>query len=326
MTEQPKIFVAGHRGMVGSAIMRTLRAQGQDNIVTRTHAELDLTDQAAVRAFMQTERPNQVYLAAAKVGGIHANNTYPAEFIYANLMMEANVIHEAFTAGVKQLLLLGSSCIYPKLAPQPMMESALLTGTLEPTNEPYAIAKIAGIKLCESYNRQYGASHGIDYRSVMPTNLYGPGDNYHPENSHVIPAMLRRFHVAKLEGAPSVAIWGTGTPRREFLYVDDMAAASVHVMNLDKSTYDTHTSPMQSHLNVGYGEDLTIAALAELVRRVVGYQGAIVFDTSKPDGTPRKLMDSTRLASLGWRAQVPLEEGLRHAYADFVRNTSTASN
>ncbi|MGN6263114.1 MAG: GDP-L-fucose synthase [Ralstonia sp.] len=326
MTEQPKIFVAGHRGMVGSAIMRTLRAQGQDNIVTRTHAELDLTDQAAVRAFMQTERPNQVYLAAAKVGGIHANNTYPAEFIYANLMMEANVIHEAFTAGVKQLLLLGSSCIYPKLAPQPMMESALLTGTLEPTNEPYAIAKIAGIKLCESYNRQYGASHGIDYRSVMPTNLYGPGDNYHPENSHVIPAMLRRFHVAKLEGAPSVAIWGTGTPRREFLYVDDMAAASVHVMNLDKSTYDTHTSPMQSHLNVGYGEDLTIAALAELVRRVVGYQGAIVFDTSKPDGTPRKLMDSTRLASLGWRAQVPLEDGLRHAYADFVRNTSTTSN
>ena len=326
MPEQPKIFVAGHRGMVGSAIMRTLRAQGQDNIVTRTHAELDLTDQAAVRAFMQTERPNQVYLAAAKVGGIHANNTYPAEFIYANLMMEANVIHEAFTAGVKQLLLLGSSCIYPKLAPQPMMESALLTGTLEPTNEPYAIAKIAGIKLCESYNRQYGASHGIDYRSVMPTNLYGPGDNYHPENSHVIPAMLRRFHVAKLEGAPSVAIWGTGTPRREFLYVDDMAAASVHVMNLDKSTYDTHTSPMQSHLNVGYGEDLTIAALAELVRRVVGYQGAIVFDTSKPDGAPRKLMDSTRLASLGWRAQVPLEEGLRHAYADFVRNTSTASN
>ncbi|KHK56109.1 GDP-L-fucose synthase [Ralstonia sp. A12] len=326
MTAQPKIFVAGHRGMVGSAIVRTLRAQGQDNIVTRTHAELDLTDQAAVRTFMQAERPNQVYLAAAKVGGIHANNTYPAEFIYANLMMEANVIHEAFTVGVKQLLLLGSSCIYPKLAPQPMTESALLTGTLEPTNEPYAIAKIAGIKLCESYNRQYGTSHGIDYRSVMPTNLYGPGDNYHPENSHVIPAMLRRFHVAKLEGAPSVAIWGTGTPRREFLYVDDMAAASVHVMNLEKSTYDSHTSPMQSHLNVGYGEDLTIAALAELIRRVVGYQGDIVFDTSKPDGTPRKLMDSTRLASLGWHAQVPLEDGLRHAYADFVRNTSTASN
>ncbi|MGN8060930.1 GDP-L-fucose synthase [Ralstonia sp. 22111] len=326
MIEQPKIFVAGHRGMVGSAIVRTLRALGQDNIVTRTHAELDLTDQAAVRAFMQTERPNQVYLAAAKVGGIHANNTYPAEFIYANLMMEANVIHEAFTAGVKQLLLLGSSCIYPKLAPQPMTESALLTGMLEPTNEPYAIAKIAGIKLCESYNRQYGASHGIDYRSVMPTNLYGPGDNYHPENSHVIPAMLRRFHVAKLEGAPSVAIWGTGTPRREFLYVDDMAAASIHVMNLEKSTYDSHTSPMQSHLNVGYGEDLTIAALAELIRRVVGYQGDIVFDTSKPDGTPRKLLDSTRLASLGWRAQVPLEDGLRHAYADFVRNTPTASN
>jgi len=326
MTAQPKIFVAGHRGMVGSAIVRTLRAQGQDNIVTRTHNELDLTDQAAVRRFMQAERPDQVYLAAAKVGGIHANNTYPAEFIYANLMMEANVIHEAFSVGVKRLLLLGSSCIYPKLAAQPMTESALLTGTLEPTNEPYAIAKIAGIKLCESYNRQYGASHGVDYRSVMPTNLYGPGDNYHPENSHVIPAMLRRFHTARLEHAPSVVIWGTGTPRREFLYVDDMAAASVHVMNLDKSTYDTHTSPMQSHLNVGYGEDLTIAALAELIRRVVGYEGEIVFDTSKPDGTPRKLMDSTRLASLGWRAQVPLEDGLRRAYADFVRNTSTAAH
>ncbi|VVE84392.1 GDP-L-fucose synthase [Pandoraea sputorum] len=320
MSVNPKIYVAGHRGMVGSAIVRALQAQGQDNIVKRTHAELDLTDQAAVRAFMQTERPDQVYLAAARVGGIHANNTYPADFIYDNLMIEANVIHEAFKAGVKQLLLLGSSCIYPKLAPQPMTESALLTGTLEPTNEPYAIAKIAGIKLCESYNRQYNASHGVDYRSVMPTNLYGPGDNYHPENSHVIPAMLRRFHEARENNAPSVAIWGTGTPRREFLYVDDMASASVHVMNLDRATYGLHTSPMQSHLNVGWGDDLTIAALAQAVSDVVGYRGEIVYDTSKPDGTPRKLMDSARLTSLGWRPKVSLADGLRLAYDDFVRH------
>ncbi|AKM30417.1 GDP-fucose synthetase [Pandoraea faecigallinarum] len=320
MSVKPKIYVAGHRGMVGSAIVRALQAQGQDNIVRRTHAELDLTDQAAVRAFMQIERPDQVYLAAARVGGIHANNTYPADFIYDNLMIEANVIHEAFKAGVKQLLLLGSSCIYPKLAPQPMTESALLTGTLEPTNEPYAIAKIAGIKLCESYNRQYNASHGVDYRSVMPTNLYGPGDNYHPENSHVIPAMLRRFHEARENNAPSVAIWGTGTPRREFLYVDDMASASVHVMNLDRATYGLHTSPMQSHLNVGCGDDITIAALAQAVSDVVGYRGEIVYDTSKPDGTPRKLMDSTRLTSLGWRPNVSLTDGLRLAYDDFVRH------
>ncbi|AJC15320.1 GDP-L-fucose synthase [Pandoraea sputorum] len=320
MSVNPKIYVAGHRGMVGSAIVRALQAQGQDNIVKRTHAELDLTDQAAVRAFMQTERPDQVYLAAARVGGIHANNTYPADFIYDNLMIEANVIHEAFKAGVKQLLLLGSSCIYPKLAPQPMTESALLTGALEPTNEPYAIAKIAGIKLCESYNRQYNASHGVDYRSVMPTNLYGPGDNYHPENSHVIPAMLRRFHEARENNAPSVAIWGTGTPRREFLYVDDMASASVHVMNLDRATYGLHTSPMQSHLNVGWGDDLTIAALAQAVSDVVGYRGEIVYDTSKPDGTPRKLMDSARLTSLGWRPKVSLADGLRLAYDDFVRH------
>ncbi|VVE35165.1 GDP-L-fucose synthase [Pandoraea sputorum] len=320
MSVNPKIYVAGHRGMVGSAIVRALQAQGQDNIVKRTHAELDLTDQAAVRAFMQTERPDQVYLAAARVGGIHANNTYPADFIYDNLMIEANVIHEAFKAGVKQLLLLGSSCIYPKLAPQPMTESALLTGALEPTNEPYAIAKIAGIKLCESYNRQYNASHGVDFRSVMPTNLYGPGDNYHPENSHVIPAMLRRFHEARENNAPSVAIWGTGTPRREFLYVDDMASASVHVMNLDRATYGLHTSPMQSHLNVGWGDDLTIAALAQAVSDVVGYRGEIVYDTSKPDGTPRKLMDSARLTSLGWRPKVSLADGLRLAYDDFVRH------
>jgi len=318
-TNYPKIYVAGHRGMVGSAIVRNLQQQGQTNIVTRTRAELDLTDQATVRAFFTSEKPDQVYLAAAKVGGIHANNTYPAEFIYQNLMVEANVIHEAWGAGVQKLLFLGSSCIYPKLAPQPMSEGALLTGTLEPTNEPYAIAKIAGIKLCESYNRQYGASHGTDYRSVMPTNLYGPGDNYHPENSHVIPALIRRFHEAKVTNAATILIWGTGTPRREFLYVDDMAAASVHVMNLDKATYDAHTQPMQSLINVGYGDDITINELAHAVGKTIGYQGQITFDPSKPDGTPRKLMDSSRLNALGWRATVSLEDGLASAYADFLR-------
>lgn len=308
--------------MVGSAIIRTLQQQGQANIVTRNHVELDLTNQAAVRAFFETEKPDQVYLAAAKVGGIHANNTYPAEFIYENLMMEANVIHEAWRVGVQKLLFLGSSCIYPKLAPQPMREDALLTGTLEPTNEPYAIAKIAGIKLCESYNRQYGKSHGIDYRSVMPTNLYGPGDNYHPENSHVIPALLRRFHEAKVTLSPNVTMWGTGTPRREFLYVDDMAAASVHVMNLDKTIYDAQTQPMQSHINVGYGEDITIRELAESIGKAVGYQGNIEFDASKPDGAPRKLMDSSRLNALGWQAKVGLEEGLPAAYKDYLNNGS----
>jgi GDP-L-fucose synthase len=308
--------------MVGSAIVRHLLAQGHpaDCIVTRVHAELDLTDQAAVRAFFAAEEPEQVYLAAAKVGGIHANNTYPAEFIYQNLMIQANVIDAAFRAGVRKLLFLGSSCIYPKLAPQPMAEDALLTGSLEPTNEPYAIAKIAGIKLCESYNRQYGASDGVDYRSVMPTNLYGPGDNYHPENSHVIPALIRRFHEAKVNQASSVMLWGTGTPRREFLYVDDMAAASVHVMELDKGTYEAHTSPMQSHINVGCGEDVTIAELARLVAQAVGYVGALAQDTSKPDGAPRKLMNSQRLASLGWRARTPLTTGLQQAYADFLKN------
>jgi GDP-L-fucose synthase len=314
----PKIYVAGHRGMVGSAIVRTLHAAGYSNTVTRNHAELDLTDQAAVRAFFAAEKPDQVYLAAAKVGGIHANNTYPAEFIYQNLMMQANVIDAAFRHGVKKLLFLGSSCIYPKLAPQPMREDALLTGTLEPTNEPYAVAKIAGIKLCESYNRQYGASHGVDYRSVMPTNLYGPGDNYHPENSHVIPALIRRFHEAKAGGVPSVAIWGTGTPRREFLYVDDMATASVHVMNLSKAVYDQHTKPMLSHINVGYGDDVSIRELALAVRETVGYGGAIIFDITKPDGTPRKLMDSSRLNALGWKARVSLEAGLKAAYQDFL--------
>jgi len=313
-----KIYVAGHRGMVGSAIVRNLVARGYSNIVTRTHAELDLTNQAQVRAFFQQEKPAQVYLAAAKVGGIHANNTYPAEFIYQNLMMEANVIHQAFEAGVKKLLFLGSSCIYPKLAPQPMAEDALLTGTLESTNEPYAIAKIAGIKLCESYNRQYGQSHGIDYRSVMPTNLYGSGDNYHPENSHVIPALIRRFHEAKVANVPEVVIWGTGTPRREFLYVDDMAAASVFVMQLDKATYDSQTMPMQSHINVGFGSDVTIAELAKAVGAAVGYQGKIGFDSTKPDGVPRKWMDSSRLNQLGWKAQVNLEQGLERAYNDFI--------
>ncbi|MHB1200396.1 MAG: GDP-L-fucose synthase [Polaromonas sp.] len=316
----PRIYVAGHRGMVGSAIMRQLLAAGHalDNIITRTHAELDLTNQAAVRAFFQSEKPDQVYLAAARVGGIHANNTYPAEFIYQNLMMQANVIDAAFQSGVKKLLFLGSSCIYPRQAPQPMAEDALLTGPLEPTNEPYAIAKIAGIKLCESYNRQYGASHGVDYRSVMPTNLYGPGDNYHPENSHVIPALIRRFHEAKVNNAPTVTIWGTGTPRREFLYVDDMAAASVHVMNLPKSTYDQHTRAMQSHINVGCGSDITIAELAQTVGQVVGYQGEIEFDITKPDGAPRKLMDSSRLNALGWQAQIGLADGLARAYADYL--------
>ena len=313
-----KVYVAGHKGMVGSSIVRNLQAKGYQNIVTRSHAELDLTNQTQVASFFDAEKPDQVYLAAAKVGGIHANSTFPAEFIYENLMVQNNVIHQAFSCGVKKLLFLGSSCIYPKLAPQPMSEAALLTGTLEPTNEPYAIAKIAGIKLCESYNRQYGQSHGVDYRSVMPTNLYGPGDNYHPENSHVIPALIRRFHEAKMANAPEVMIWGTGAPKREFLYVDDMAAASVFVMNLDKVIYDQHTEPMQSHINVGFGSDITIAELASAVAEAVGYQGEISFDPSKPDGAPRKWMDSGRLNQLGWKAKVALPEGLKIAYDGFM--------
>lgn len=325
MSNPPKIYVAGHRGMVGSAIVRQLIARGTppDNIVTRTHAELDLTEQVAVRAFFAEERPDQVYLAAAKVGGIHANNTYPAEFIYSNLMVQSNVIEAAFRNGVTKLMFLGSSCIYPKLAPQPMREDALLTGRLEPTNEPYAVAKIAGIKLCESYNRQYGQSHGVDYRSVMPSNLYGPGDNYHPENSHVIPALIRRFHEAKISQAPSVTIWGTGTARREFLYVDDMAAASVHVMNLPQSIYNQHTEPTLSHINVGSGEDVTILQLAQAVACTVGYTGQIYSDPTRPDGTPRKLMDSSRLNALGWHAQLGLEVGLRAAYQDFLTHNAT---
>ena len=322
MKNQPKIYIAGHRGLVGSAIMRVLQQQGQTNFVTRTHAELELTNQSAVKDFFESEKPDQVYLAAAKVGGIYANNTYPAEFIYDNLMVQANVIDAAYNNGVKKLLFLGSSCIYPKLAKQPMSENALLTGLLEPTNEPYAVAKIAGIKLCESYNRQYGESHGVDYRSVMPTNLYGQGDNYHPENSHVIPAMIRRFHEAKINASATVTIWGTGTPLREFLNVDDMAAASVYVMNLDKETYQQHTEPMLSHINVGVGHDLTIAELAKTIGKVVGYEGKIEFDSSKPDGTPRKLMDSTRLNNLGWQAKVNLEDGLAFAYQDFLKNNT----
>ena len=313
-----KIFIAGHRGMVGSAILRKLALDPNVEIVSRNRTELDLTNQAAVETFFAESSFDQVYLAAAKVGGIHANNTYPAEFIYENLMMEANIIHSAFRHGVKKLLFLGSSCIYPKLADQPMREEALLTGSLECTNEPYAIAKIAGIKLCESYNRQYGNSHGIDYRSVMPTNLYGPGDNYHSENSHVIPALIRRFHEAKVNDAPEVAIWGSGTPKREFLHVDDMAAASIHVMNLDSHLYEQHTQPMLSHINVGYGSDVSIAELAVLIGQTVGYKGGIVYDSSKPDGTPRKLMDSSRLNALGWQAHITLEEGLVSAYKDFL--------
>jgi GDP-L-fucose synthase len=306
--------------MVGSAIVRNLEFNGFTNILTRTHAELDLTNQAKVAAFFEQEKPDQVYLAAAKVGGIHANSTYPANFIYENLMVQNNVIHQAFIHGVKKLLFLGSSCIYPKLASQPMSEDALLTGKLEPTNEPYAIAKIAGIKMCESYNRQYGASHGIDYRSVMPTNLYGPGDNYHPENSHVIPALIRRFHEAKVSKASEVIIWGTGTPRREFLYVDDMAAASIFVMELNKKTYDEHTEPMQSHINVGYGDDISIIELAKLVAEVVRYKGEIKLDPSKPDGSPRKWMDSSKLNQLGWRANTSLQLGIRLTYLDFCKS------
>jgi GDP-L-fucose synthase len=313
-----KIYVAGHGGMVGSAIVRELQKRGFTNIVTRTHAELDLINQEAVRLFLQQERPEEVYLAAAKVGGIYANSIYPAEFIYQNLMIQSNIIHQSFVHGVKKLLFLGSSCIYPKLASQPMAEDQLLTGGLEPTNEPYAIAKIAGIKLCESYNRQYGQSHGVDYRSVMPTNLYGPGDNYHSENSHVIPALIKRFHDAKINQLPEVVIWGTGKPRREFLYVDDMASASVFVMELNKKVYDEHTTPMQSHLNVGFGSDITISELANEIANVIGFSGRIVFDATKPDGAPRKWMDSGRLNNLGWKPSVDITHGIQATYFHYL--------
>ena len=310
-----KVYVAGHRGMVGGAILRRLQAQGVETL-TRSHSQLDLTDQAAVRDFLQAERPDAVVLAAAKVGGIHANNTYPAEFIYENLMIQANVIHQSFAAGVRRLLFLGSSCIYPRAVAQPMAEDALLTGVLEPTNEPYAIAKIAGIKLCESYNRQ----HGTDYRSVMPTNLYGPGDNFHPENSHVMPAMMRRFHEAARDGLDEVTVWGTGSPRREFLHVDDMAEASLFVMNLDREAYEAKTQPMLSHINVGTGQDVSIRELAELLADVTGFEGRLSFDTSKPDGTPRKLMDVSRLSSMGWTASTDLRSGVEQTYEWFKAN------
>jgi GDP-L-fucose synthase len=311
-----RIFVAGHNGMVGSALVRQLQKNPNVTLVTASHKELDLSNQAAVQTFFREQKIDQVYLAAAKVGGIHANNTYPADFIYQNLMIEANIIHAAHLNDVQKLLFLGSSCIYPKMANQPMTESALLTGSLEPTNEPYAIAKIAGIKLCESYNRQYGR----DYRSAMPTNLYGPNDNFHPENSHVIPAMMRRFHEAKEAGANEVVVWGTGKPMREFLYVDDMAAACEHIMNLDSKTYEANTQPMLSHINVGTGVDCTIMELAETLADVTGFRGRLVFDTSKPDGTPRKLMDVSRLKALGWKADIALKEGLTSTYDWFLKS------
>ncbi len=311
--------------MVGSAIVRELKNKGYNNLVYRTHQELDLANQVAVENFFVQVKPDQVYLAAAKVGGIYANNTYPAEFIYENLMVQNNVIHQAFLSGVKRLLFLGSSCIYPKLAPQPMSEDALLIGKLETTNEPYAIAKIAGIKMCESYNRQYGKSHGVDYRTVMPTNLYGPGDNYHPENSHVIPALIRRFHEAKVTNAPEVVIWGTGFQRREFLYVDDMAKASIFVMELDKIQYDEVTSPMQSFLNVGFGADITITELAATIAKVANYQGKILFDSTKPDGPSQKWVSSSRLNQLGWKAQQDLQSGLKKTYIDFCKKIDPAS-
>jgi GDP-L-fucose synthase len=320
MDRDARIYVAGHRGLVGSALMRRLQAGGYTHLITRTHAELDLTDQAAVRAFFEREKPEYVFLAAAKVGGILANNTYPAEFIRENLAIQTHVIHEAWRTGVKRLLFLGSSCIYPRDCPQPIKEEYLLTGPLEPTNRPYAVAKIAGIEMCWAYNRQYGTQ----FLAVMPTNLYGPGDNYHPENSHVIPALIRRFHEAKIKGDPSVTVWGTGTPRREFLYSDDMADACVFLMNLPDDPFvsllaaDRHdgTPPL---INIGVGEDLTIRELAETIARVVGYEGKITFDPSKPDGTPRKLLDVSRMRALGWGVRVVMRNGLQSAYDDFLR-------
>ena len=315
-TLQKSIFVAGHRGMVGSAIVRRLQNAGHNNIITRTRDELDLLDQASVHAFFQKTPIDEVYLAAAKVGGILANNTYPAQFIYENLTIEANIIHAAHTAGVKKLLFLGSSCIYPKNAPQPMKEEALLTGRLEPTNEPYSIAKIAGIKLCESYNRQYGC----DYRSVMPTNLYGPGDNFHPENSHVIPALTRRFHEAKQKNNESVSVWGTGQPKREFLHVDDLADACAFVMDLPQNDYRQKTAPMLSHINIGTGKDISIAELARMIACVVGFKGCIEFDTTMPDGAPRKLLNVEKLTRMGWQADIPLKDGLKQSYAWFLEH------
>ena len=316
MKSESKIYIAGHNGMVGSAIQRQLKENGFNNIVTRNRKDLDLTSQAAVNRFFKKEMVDYVILAAAKVGGIHANNTYPADFIYTNLMIEANVIHAAFQNNVKRLLFLGSSCIYPKSIKQPMREDALLTSTLEPTNEPYAIAKIAGLKLCESYNRQYGT----DYRSVMPTNLYGINDNFHPENSHVIPALMSRFHTAKINNKPEVEIWGTGNAKREFLDVDDMADASIFILKLDKSIYSLNTEPMLSHINVGTGNDLSINEMVQIMKRVVGFEGKVNFNSNKPDGASRKLMDTTRLSQMGWSYTIELEEGLRKTYDWYQKN------
>lgn len=316
MDKNTKIFVAGHRGLVGSAIVRKLKNEGYENLVLKTRQELDLRDKKAVESFFKTEQPEYVFLAAAKVGGIQANNTYPADFIIQNIEIETNVITSAMQVGVKRLLFLGSSCIYPRECPQPIKEEYLLTGPLEPTNEPYAIAKIAGIKMCESINRQ----HFTDFRSLMPTNLYGPGDNFHPENSHVIPGLLRRFHEAKVRGDKCVEVWGSGRPRREFMHVDDLASACVYIMDLDKRIYDSFTQPMLSHVNVGVGKDCSIKELAETIARVVGFYGEICFDTSKPDGTPQKLLDISRISALGWSAKISLEEGLKHTYQWFLEN------
>lgn len=314
-----KIFVAGHLGMVGSSIIRALKSKSFDNIVYRSRSDLDLVNQSAVHRFFKKEKPDQVYLAAAKVGGIYANNAYPAEFIYQNLMIETNIIHSAFEHGVKKVLFLGSSCIYPKLSKQPILEEYLLTGKLEPTNEPYAISKIVGIKICESYNRQYGKSHGIDFRCVMPTNLYGPGDNYHPMNSHVIPALIRRFHEAKMNKRKSVLVWGTGLPRREFLYVDDLADACIHVMNISKKKYKSLTDDMCIHINIGSGQDITIKNLAETIKNVIGFNGKIKFDLRMPDGNPKKLLDCTRIKKLKWRPKIELTDGLKITYQDFLQ-------
>ncbi|MEW7009856.1 GDP-L-fucose synthase family protein [Lentilitoribacter sp. EG35] len=326
MTPKSKIFIAGHNGMVGSAIYRKLRKfEGTEfKLITRSRIKLDLTDQAKVRSFFESEKPDQIYLAAAKVGGIHANDTYPAEFIYQNLMIQNNIIESAFQTGVKKLLFLGSSCIYPKLAAQPITEDEILKGKLEPTNEPYAIAKIAGIKMCESYNRQYGLSHGIDYRSLMPTNLYGPGDNYHPDNSHVIPGLIHRFHTAKVQKTRVVNVWGSGNVLREFLHVDDLADASIYFMNMDQKTYGSKVHSMQNHINIGSGQEYSIKELAILVSKVIGFNGEISFDSSKPDGSPRKLLDISLAECLGWRANIGLQNGIKKTYHSFLEENGVA--
>jgi len=323
MIEKQKIYVAGHRGMIGSAIVRKLKSLSYNNIITRTHDELDLKNQTQVQKFFKTEKPDQVYLCAAKVGGVYANNTFPAEFIYDNLMIESNVIHNAWKVGVKKLIFLGSSCIYPKLPNQLIKETAMLSGQVEATNEPYAIAKIAGIKLCESYNRQYQKSHGTDYRTVIPASLYGPGDNYHSENSHVIPALIRKIHDAKANQLSEVVVWGSGLPRREFVYIDDMSEAIIHIMNLDLVQYREHTEDMVSHINIGFGSDVTIEELAKKLVKIVGYEGRIVFDSNKPDGVLRKLMDSSLIESLGWKTSVSLEDGLTLTYNDYLKNKNS---